>query len=333
MVDATETCFQDAGMRNKESNGPQTLDRLLGIEFPFIQGGMANIATGAFAAAVSNAGALGIIAAGGMHADDLREQIRLCRSLTGRPFGVNLMLMHRDVDRMAEIVAQEQVGFITTGAGSPARWIESWKDAGALVYPVVSSVALAQRLVGVGADGIIAEGGESGGHVGESTTMTLVPQVVDAVDVPVVAAGGIACGRQYVAARALGAIGAQVGTCLLVSEECPIHDNYKQAVLKARDTGTVVFGRIGGTPVRALKNQMAREYVKQEKAGAGKDELETMTLGALRLAVHEGDMKRGSFMAGQVAGQLQEIRPLRAIFCDLYAGAEKRLLDLEGESL
>jgi len=320
-------------LRGKESEGPQTLDRLLGIEFPFIQGGMANIATGAFAAAVSNAGALGLIAAGGMHADDLREQIRLCRTLTDRPFGVNLMLMHREVDRMAEIVVQEQVGFITTGAGSPARWIDSWKQAGALVYPVVSSVALAQRLVGVGADGIIAEGGESGGHVGESTTMTLVPQVVDAVDVPVVAAGGIACGRQYLAARALGAIGAQVGTCLLVSEECPINDNYKQAVLKARDTGTVVFGRIAGTPVRALKNRMAREYVKQEKRGAGKGELEAMTLGALRLAVHEGDMQRGSFMAGQVAGQLQEVRPLRDIFRDLYDGAEARLRNLEGEAL
>jgi enoyl-[acyl-carrier protein] reductase II len=310
-----------------------TLDALLGIEFPFIQGGMANIATGTFAAAVSNAGAMGVIATGGIHADALREQIHICRSLTDKPFGVNLMLMHREIEEIAQIVTDEQVPFITTGAGSPGKWVPQWKEAGSLVYPVVPSVALAKRLVGVGADGVIAEGTESGGHVGELTTMALVPQVVDAVDVPVVAAGGIASGRQYLAARALGAIGAQVGTCLLVSQECPIHDNYKQALLKAADTGTIVFGRIAGTPVRALKNQMARAYVKQEKEGATKEELEEYVLGALRRAVNEGDLKTGSFMAGQVAGQLHEIRPLRAIFEELHRDAVARLGQLEGASL
>lgn len=310
-----------------------TLDALLGIEFPFIQGGMANIATGTFAAAVSNAGAMGVIATGGIHADALREQIRICRSLTDKPFGVNLMLMHREIEEIAQIVTDEQVPFITTGAGSPGKWVPQWKEAGSLVYPVVPSVALAKRLVGVGADGVIAEGTESGGHVGELTTMALVPQVVDAVDVPVVAAGGIASGRQYLAARALGAIGAQVGTCLLVSQECPIHDNYKQALLKAADTGTIVFGRIAGTPVRALKSQMARAYVKQEKEGATKEELEEYVLGALRRAVNEGDLKTGSFMAGQVAGQLHEIRPLRAIFEELHRDAVARLGQLEGASL
>lgn len=294
---------------------------------------MANIATGAFAAAVSNAGAMGVIATGGVTPDQLREQIRICRSLTDKPFGVNLMLMHWDIEEIAQIVTEERIPFLTTGAGNPGKWIPQWKEAGSLVYPVIPSVALARRLEGVGADGVIAEGTESGGHVGELTTMALTPQVVDAVNIPVVAAGGIASGRQYLAARALGAIGAQVGTCLLVSQECPIHDNYKQALLKAGDTGTVVFGRIAGTPVRALKNQMARAYVKREKEGATKEELEEFTLGALRRAVDEGDAKTGSFMAGQVAGQLHEIRPLRAIFEDLYAGAQERLQQLEGQAL
>lgn len=318
---------------NRAKADAVTFEKLFGIEFPFIQGGMANIATARFASAVSNAGAMGVIATGGMHADALRDEIRLCRSMTDRPFGVNLMLMHREIDELARIVTEEQVPFITTGAGNPGKYVEAWKLAGSTVYPVVASVALAKRLVGAGVDGVIAEGTESGGHVGELTTMALVPQVVDAVEVPVVAAGGIASGRQYLAARALGAIGAQVGSCLLVSAECPIHDNYKQAILRAHDTSTVVFGRMAGAPVRAIKNTMARSYVKAERGGATKEELEEMTLGALRRAVCEGDVREGSLMCGQVAGQLREIRPLRAIFEDLHAEGIARLHQLEGESL
>lgn len=304
------------------------LTDLTGTEFPLIQGGMANIATGAFAAAVSNAGALGLIGAGGMSVETLGEQIALCRSLTAKPFGVNIMLMHPQAKEMAALVARERIPFITTGAGNPAPFIPMWKDAGAKVFPVVAAVALAKLTARAGADAVIAEGTEAGGHVGECTTMALVPQICDAVDIPVVAAGGIADGRQLLAAYALGACGAQLGTSLLVSEECPIHPNYKEAILKARDSGTVVTGRIGGTPVRILKNQMARAYVSKEKAGADKLELEEFTLGSLRRAVFDGDVQNGSLMAGQVAGQLTAIRPLRAIFEDLVRGCDARLAAL-----
>ena len=299
------------------------LNELLGTEFPFIQGGMANIATGEFAAACSNAGALGVIATGGMlEADLLRQQIRICKSLTDKPFGVNLMLMNPCADEMAQIIIEEGVQVVTTGAGSPGKYIPAWKEAGIKVLPVVAASILAKRLVNQGADAIIAEGMESGGHVGEMTTMALVPQVVDAVSVPVIAAGGIADGRQLAAALALGACGVQVGTCLLASEECPIHPNYKAALLKAGDSDTIVTGRIGGTPVRVLKNRMSREYVRQEKAGADKMELEKYTLGSLRRAVFEGDTVSGSLMAGQVAGMLHEIKPLRQIFEELYTGSQ-----------
>ena len=301
----------------------QKLNEILGIKYPIIQGGMANIATGEFAAAAANAGALGIIGSGGMHTDSLRENIRICKSLTDKPFGVNLMLMHPDSDAMAQVILEEGVKFVTTGAGVPKKFMAAWKEAGIFVMPVVSSAVLARQLEKEGADAIIAEGTESGGHVGEMTTMTLVPQVADAVDIPVIAAGGIASGRQLAAAFALGAIGAQVGTCLLVSEECPIHDNYKAAVLKAKDNGTIVIGRIGGTPVRMIKNQMAREYVKQEKNGADKMELEKYTLGALRRAVREGDTKTGSLMAGQVSGQLNRIRPMSEIFDERVRDCEE----------
>ena len=289
------------------------LNEILGIKYPIIQGGMANIATGAFAAAASNAGALGIIGSGGMRVDSLRENIRIAKSLTDKPFGVNLMLMHPDSKDMAQVVLDEGVRIVTTGAGIPAEFMTDWKNAGMIVMPVVSSAVLARRLEKDGADLIIAEGTESGGHVGEMTTMTLVPQVVDAVSVPVVAAGGIASGRQLAAAFALGACGAQVGTCLLASTECPIHDNYKQAVLKAKDNSTTVIGRINGSPVRVIKNNMTRDYIRQEKAGLDKMELEKYTLGALRRAVFEGDTKTGSLMAGQAAGQLNEIKPMAQI--------------------
>lgn len=305
------------------------LNELLGTEFPFIQGGMANIATGEFAAAVSNAGALGLIGAGGMTVDTLRENIHKCRSLTDRPFGVNIMLMNPQAKEMATLVAEEQIPVITTGAGNPAPFLSMWKAAGAKVFPVVAAVALAKLVARAGADGVIAEGTESGGHVGELTTMALVPQVADAVDIPVIAAGGIADGRQLLAAYALGAIGAQVGTCLLVSEECPIHENYKKAVLKAKDRDTVVTGRSVDAPVRILRNQMSREYLAREKAGADRMELEHYTLGSLRRAVFDGDTKTGSLMAGQVAGMLHEIKPLRQIFEELNSGCTKRLAELE----
>ena len=304
------------------------LNELLGIEFPIIQGGMANVATGAFAAAVSNAGALGLIGSGGMDADALRAEIRAARAATGKPFGVNLMLMNPHIDELAQVVVEEGVQVVTTGAGNPGKYVPAWKEAGIKVFPVVAAPILAHRLERYGIDGVIAEGCESGGHIGEMTTMALVPQVVDAVSVPVIAAGGIADGRQLTAAFALGACGVQVGTCLLASQECPIHDNYKGAVLKAGPNDTTVTGRTGGAPVRVLKNNMAREYLRMEKQNLPLAEMEKLTLGSLRRAVFDGDLDAGSFMAGQVAGMVHEIRPLRQIFEELMAGYEKTRKEL-----
>ena len=284
------------------------LNEILGTKYPFIQGGMANIATGEFAAACSNAGALGMIATGGWDGDRLRQEIRRAKELTDKPFGVNLMLMSPYADDIAQIILEEGVKVVTTGAGNPGKYIPAWKEKGIKVMPVVAAAVLAKRLERYGVDAIIAEGTESGGHVGEMTTMALVPQVIDAVSVPVVAAGGIADGRQAAAAFA----------CLLASEECPIHPNYKQAVLKAKDSDTVVTGRSIGGPVRILKNKMAREYLALEKRGASLEELEKVTLGGLRRAVLEGDVEMGSVMSGQVAGMLHEIRPVAEIFRDLY---------------
>lgn len=302
------------------------LNELLGTEYPILQGGMANIATAEFAAACANAGALGILAAGGMRdAEQLRAEIRRCRTLTDRPFGVNLMLMHPCADELAQVIAQERVQVVTTGAGNPGKYIPLWKEQGIKVFPVVANTVLAKRLSRYPVDGFIAEGTESGGHVGEMTTMALVPQVLDAVDVPVIAAGGIADGRQAAAAFALGACGIQVGTCLLVSRECPVHPNYKQALLEARDSDTAVTGRSIGGPVRVLKNRMVTEYLALERKGATLAELETITLGALRRAVFDGDVERGSLMAGQVAGMLHEIRPVREIFWELCEGARQVL--------
>ena len=230
-----------------------------------------------------------------------------------------------------QLLANEKIAVITTGAGNPAPYMAKWKENGSLVMPVMTSTLIAKRLEAAGADYIIAEGTESGGHVGEMTTMALIPQMVDALNIPVIAAGGIADGRQVLAAFALGASGVQVGTCLLASKECPIHENYKEAVLKAKDNDTIVTGRIGGTPVRILKNQMAREYVKREKEGADKMELENFTLGSLRRAVFDGDTKTGSLMAGQVAGQIKEIRSLEEIIADMFCGARKTYEGLNGE--
>ncbi len=301
------------------------LNEMLGIKYPIIQGGMANIATGKFAAQVSNAGALGIIASGGLNAEAIRKEIHECRELTDKPFGVNLMLMNPDVDNIAQMLVEEKVKIITTGAGTPGKYMPAWKEAGIMVMPVVASSALAKKVEKLGADAVIAEGGESGGHVGDMTTMALVPQIVDSVNIPVIAAGGIADGRQFVAALSLGAIGVQVGTCLLVSEECPIHINYKNALIKAKDNGTTVTGRSLGAPVRIIKNQMARDYLKLEAQGVEKEELEKITLGGLRRAVFDGDMSTGSVMAGQVCGQLKEIKPLAEILDDLYEDAKKHL--------
>lgn len=305
--------------------------KLLGTEFPIIQGGMANIATGAFAASVSNAGALGMIAAGGWDPERVRLEIRQARERTDRPFGVNLMLMSPYADEIARIIAEEHVSIVTTGAGNPGKYIPAWKDAGVKVFPVVAAAVLAKRLERYGVDAVIAEGCESGGHVGEMTTMALVPQVADTVDVSVIAAGGIADGRQAAAALALGACAIQVGTCLLVSEECPIHENYKRALLAAKDSDTMVTGRSAGAPVRVLKNSMARKYLQMEKSGLPLSELEKLTLGSLRRAVTEGDTVNGSLMAGQVAGMLREIRPLRTILEELSSDCDRRLRQLGGE--
>ena len=296
------------------------LNEFLGIKYPIIQGGMANIALGEFAAAVSNAGGLGLIASGGFDAARIKEEIDKCRALTDKPFGVNLMLMNPDVDNIAKMLTEEKVDVITTGAGSPEKYIADWKAVGSKVIPVVASVALAKRMERMGADAVIAEGGESGGHVGEMTTMALVPMVVDAVDIPVIAAGGIADGRGMVAAFAV-----QIGTCLLASNECPIHENYKQAVVKAKDNGTAVTGRSAGAPVRVIKNNMTREYLKMESQGVTRDELEQLTLGSLRKAVLDGDTKNGSLMAGQICGLVKEIKPVADILEELYDGAKAEL--------
>ncbi len=303
----------------------KTICELLSIEKPILQGGMANIATGAFAAAVSNAGGLGIIATGGKNADQVRSEIEICRTLSDKPFGVNLMLMNPNSDALAELVAEMRVPVVTTGAGNPAKYIAQLKKAGVKVIPVVPSVGLARRMEAMGVDAIIAEGTESGGHVGETTTMVLVPQIVDAVSIPVLAAGGIASGRQLVAALALGAAGVQIGTCLLVSEECPIHINYKMALLNAKDIDTVVTGRSVGAPVRCLRNQMTKTYIEMEKQGTTILELEKLTLGSMRRAVLDGDVKNGSVMAGQVAGMLKEIKPIRVILDEMMGEANSLL--------
>ena len=294
------------------------LDETLHLKYPLIQGGMARVATGAFAAAVSNAGALGLRGSGGMTCDMLREAIHEAKSKTYRIFGVNLMLMNPEADAQAQLVIDEGIKVVTTGAGNPGKYMKAWKEAGIIVMPVVPSAALAKRMERAGADAVIAEGTESGGHVGELTTMALVPQVKSAVSIPVIAAGGIASGKQALAALALGADGFQVGTMLLASYEAPIHENYKQAILKAKDTGTVVTGRIGGTPVRIIKNKMAKNYIKKEKEGASLMELEKFTLGGLRRAVVDGDVDTGSLMAGQVAGMVNKEDSLEHIIANLF---------------
>ncbi len=298
------------------------LNEILGTKYPIIQGGMANIATGEFAAACSNAGALGLIGVGGMSPQMLREEIRKCKSKTDKPFGVNIMLMHPDADELADIVIEEGVKVVTTGAGNPAKYMEKLLGAGVKVICVVASVALAVMVERMGASAVVAEGCESGGHVGDTTTMALVPQVVDAVNIPVIAAGGIADARGMAAAFMLGAKGVQMGTRFLTAKECNVHANYKEKVLKAKDRDTIVTGKSLGHPVRALKNRMTREFTEKENTpGTTPDELEKMGAGALRRAAIEGDVKYGSCMCGQIAGLVNSEDTCQEIVEGICSGA------------
>lgn len=301
------------------------ITELLGIEYPIIQGGMAWVADYHLAAAVSEAGGLGIIGAGGMDAEMVREQVRKVKELTNKPFGVNVMLMNPHAPEIAKMLVEEGVKVVTTGAGSPEKFMPMWKEAGMKVIPVIASVAYAKRMEKVGADAIVAEGTESGGHIGEATTMTLVPQVVDSVSIPVIAAGGIADGRGFAAAMMLGAKAVQMGTVFICADETNVHQNYKDFVMKAKDIDSKVTGRSTGHPVRILRNQMVTEYLKLESEGATLDELEHLTLGALRKAVVDGDVKMGSVMAGQISGLVKEQRPCKQIIEDIMKEAEALL--------
>ena len=295
--------------------------RLLNIKYPVFQGGMAWIGTAELASAVSNAGGLGIIGAGNMPADLLQKEIKQAKGWTDKPFGVNIMLRSPFVKDVMNVIVEERVKVVTTGAGNPAEYVPALKEIGCKVIPVVASVALAKRLVArSGADAVIAEGTESGGHVGDITTMALVPQVVDAVDVPVIAAGGIADSRGMAAAFSLGACAIQMGSRFVVSEECIAHPNYKQFVLKARDRSTVVTGRSTGAPVRVLANKLTKEFERLEKEGAQVEELEKLGTGRLRMATHDGDVEKGSVMIGQIAGMLNDIKPVKKIIEDIVNG-------------
>lgn len=279
---------------------------MLNIQYPIFQGAMAWIADHAIAAAVSEAGGLGIIAAGNAPADWLRAEIRALKEITSKPFGVNIMLLSPHAKDVAKVVVEEGVTIVTTGAGDPGKYMNMWKEAGIKVIPVVPSVALARRMEKQGADAVVVEGCEAGGHIGELTTMVLTPQVVDAVNIPVIAAGGIADHRGFAAAMMLGADAVQIGTRFLVAKECTVHENYKQRVLKASDIDTVVTGRSTGHPVRALRNKLSREFAKREKEGASVEELEALGAGGLRLAVVEGDVINGTVMSGQIAGMIKQ---------------------------
>ena len=298
------------------------LCELLGIRYPVFQGGMAWIADGKLAAAVSEGGGLGIIAAGNAPASYVRQQIHIARSLTDKPFGVNIMLMSPSAEEVAQVVAEEKVAVVTTGAGDPSKYMKLWLEAGIKVIPVVPSVAMAKLVTRRGASAVIAEGGESGGHVGELTTMVLVPLIRDATHLPVIAAGGIADGRGVAAAFMLGACGVQMGTRFLAAEECNIHPIYKEKIVEARDLCTMVTGKRLGHPVRSLRTQFARNYSKAEYGGMPDDELENLAVGALRLAVQEGDVKNGCFLSGQVAAMVNKVEPAADIVRDVMESAE-----------
>ncbi len=304
-------------------NSPLTA--LLGIEYPILQGGMAWIADGCLAAAVSEAGGLGIIAAGNAPASYVRTQIQVARARTKKPFGVNIMLMSPFADEVANVVCEERVKVVTTGAGNPAKYMAAFKEAGIAVIPVVASVALAKLMTRVGASAVIAEGGESGGHVGELTTMTLLPQIADATTLPVIGAGGIADGRGFAAALMLGASGIQMGTRFLTATECNVHQNYKNKVLKANDLSTVVTGKRLGHPVRGLKNQFTRAYTKAEYGGECDEDLEKRGTGALRMAAVEGDTDNGCILAGQIAAIVNQEQSCSEIIGDMMKGVEEVL--------
>ena len=299
---------------------------LLGIEYPVFQGGMAWIADGVLAAAVSEGGGLGIIAAGSADGEYVREQIRIARAKTSKPVGVNIMLMSPYADEVAKAAAEEKIDVVTTGAGNPSKYMKAWQEAGIKVIPVVASVAMAKLMTRLGASAVIAEGGESGGHVGELTAMALLPQVCDATNLPVIAAGGIADGRGFAAALMLGACGVQMGTRFLSACECSIHPVYKEKILKANDLCTMVTGKRLGHPVRSLRTQFARDYLAAEYGGMPDDELEAMAVGALRLAVKEGDSERGCFLAGQIAAMVKKEQPAREIIKEVVEEAEPLLL-------
>ncbi|QSZ26647.1 enoyl-[acyl-carrier-protein] reductase FabK [Aceticella autotrophica] len=303
---------------------------ILEIKYPLFQGGMAWVATAELAAAVSNAGGLGIIGAGNSPGEFVKEQIRKAKELTDKIFGVNVMMMSPYVDEVIEIILEEKVGVITTGAGNPGKYIKSLKERGIKVIPVIPSVALAKRMESIGVDALIAEGTESGGHIGELTTMALVPQVVDAVNIPVIAAGGIGDGRGVAAAFCLGASGVQLGTRFICSEECTANQRYKEYIINAKDRDAVVSGRTTGHPIRSLKNYLTMKFEKAEKSGASKEELEKLGAGKLRDAVVMGDVENGSVMAGQISGLIKDIKPVKTIITDLFDEAEETIKKLYG---
>ncbi len=301
------------------------ITELLGIKYPILQGGMAWIAESTLASAVSNAGGAGIIAGGSAPASYIEEQIRRAKTLTDRPFGVNIMLLSPNADDLAQLVIDEKVPFVTTGAGNPGKYMEKWLSAGIKVIPVVPSVALAKRMERGGAAAVIAEGTESGGHIGENTTMCLVPQVVDAVEIPVLAAGGIADGRGIAASFMLGAEGVQVGTRFLACEECQVHPTYKELVVGAKDTDSIVTGRSTGHPCRNVKTKFAKRLQTFEKDGGTPEEFEEITVGSLRKAVQDGNLEEGSFLCGAIAGMIREVKPAREIVEEMFGQAEKLL--------
>lgn len=293
------------------------LCELLNIKYPIIQGGMAWVATAELAAGVSNAGGLGIIAAGNAPKEVIKEQIKKCRELTDKPFGVNVMLLSPFVDEIMDLIVEERVEVITTGAGNPAKYIERLKAVNTKIIPVVPTIALAKRMEKHGADAVIVEGTEAGGHIGELTTIVLTPQVVDNVNIPVIAAGGIADGKGLAAALCLGASGVQIGTRFICSDECIAHENYKNLILKSRDRDAIVTGRSTGHPVRTLKNKLAKEILNMEKEGVNPLDIDQKGVGSLRMAVVNGDVDNGSFMAGQIASYINDVKPCKQIIEDI----------------
>ena len=302
-----------------------TITKLLGIKYPVFQGGMAQIARHELASAVSNAGGLGIIASGGMSIEQIREEIVNCKKHTDKPFAVNLMLMMHNIDEIIDVVIEEGVGIVTTGAGTPRKYMPKLKEAGIKVIPVIPSVKAAKKMEELGCDAVVVEGMEAGGHVGESTTMALLPQVTSAVNIPVIAAGGIADGRGVAATYCLGASGVQMGTVFLATEECPVSENYKNAILEAVDTSTTLTGTKFGAPVRGIKNELTKRYHELEEKSSTLMELEELTLGSLRKAAYEGDVENGSIMSGQIAGLVNEIRPVKDVIEGIFEEAQKVL--------